>query len=113
MRCRLVCCLCVTAPIKKPKGKLAVGSAKAKVVDRVPRVQAMLDKCKEPLIGTVINSALRLPFYLCFTVCVMILWSFALLLRHLWRCCLSFRPKIVVVQFFCSLMNVPALIKAC
>lgn len=43
--------LCYPVPVKKPKGKVAIGGHQAKVVDCEPMAQEMLNNCKDALIG--------------------------------------------------------------
>ena len=46
-------------PVKKPKGKVAMGGMQAKVVNCEPKAQEMINNCKDALIG--MSSPLRFP----------------------------------------------------
>lgn len=43
--------LCYPVPVKKPKGKIAIGGHQAKVVNCEPKAQEMVNNCKDALIG--------------------------------------------------------------
>ena len=51
-----------TVPVKKTGSKWAIGSSLAKVVDRTPLVQELIDSCKDPLIGQLLLTFLSICF---------------------------------------------------